>query len=159
VWAFPSFFTERSTTDDSTVGSLGCGHRVLTVANLDAARNSINISSSQGPTRDGRTKPDVAAPGTNIVAAKGFSTDREQWIAMTGTSMASPFVCGVAGLMLAINPTLTAAQVEGIMRSTAKPLPGGSFVWCNDTGFGVIDPDRCLKEAELVASRTDRTKT
>ena len=59
-----------SMVDDSTVSSLGCGHRVLTVANLDAARNLINISSSQGPTRDGRYKPDVAAPGTDIVAAK-----------------------------------------------------------------------------------------
>jgi subtilisin family serine protease len=157
-WSFPSFFTERSMVDNTTVNSLGCGHHVLTVANLDVTRNRINISSSQGPTRDGRFKPDVAAPGTDIVAAKGFSTDGEEWIGMTGTSMASPFVAGVAGLLLGVEPKLTAAQIEGIMRSTAKPLPGGSFTWVNDAAFGVIDPEKCIEEAGLANSRNDRTR-
>ena len=101
--------------DNSTVSSLGCGHRVLTVANLHESRTLINMSSSQGPTRDGRSKPDVAAPGTDIVAAKAFSTDGEQWIGMTGTSMASPYVAGVAGLMLSSN------------RRSPPPRSKGSF--------------------------------
>ena len=85
--------------------------------NLDEPRQCVNISSSQGPTRDGRLKPDVAAPGTDIVAALGFNfDDDEEWIAMTGTSMASPYVCGVVGLMLAENPKLTAAQIRGILQ-------------------------------------------
>src|SRR4029450_6690618 len=71
AWAFPSFFTEGSLVDNTTVSSLGCGNRVITVANLDEVQNKINISSSQGPTRDGRQKPDVAGPGTGIVAAQG----------------------------------------------------------------------------------------
>lgn len=158
VWAFPSFLTERSMVDNSTVGSLGCGHNVLTVANLDVKANRINISSSQGPTRDGRFKPDVAAPGTDIVAAKAFSSDGKQWIGMTGTSMASPYVAGVAGLMLAVEPKLTAAQIEGIIRSTAKPLPGGSFTWVNDAAFGVINPEACLEQAALVNTHKDRTE-
>jgi subtilisin family serine protease len=157
AWAFPSFFTERSMVDNSTVSSLGCGNRVVTVANLDGARNRINISSSQGPSRDGRTKPDIAAPGTDIVAAKGFSTDGEQWIGMTGTSMASPFVTGVVGLMLGIEPSLTGAQVEGILRSTAKPLPGAGFAWLNDAGYGVIDPAACLEMAARINVRKDLT--
>jgi subtilisin family serine protease len=158
IWAFPSFFTERSMVDDSTVSSLGCGNTVLTVANLDVKANRINISSSQGPTRDGRFKPDVSAPGTDIVAAKAFSTDGAQWIGMTGTSMASPYVAGVAGLMLAVEPKLTAAQIEGIIRSTATPLPGGSFVWVNNAAFGVIDPEACLEQAALANTRKDRTE-
>jgi subtilisin family serine protease len=127
------------------------------VANFDVKANRINISSSQGPTREGRFKPDVAAPGTDIVAAKAFSTDGKQWVGMTGTSMASPYVAGVAGLMLAIEPQLTSAQIEGIVRSTAKPLPGGSFTWVNDAAFGVIDPEACLEQAGLVNARIDRT--
>jgi subtilisin family serine protease len=158
LWAFPSFFSERSMVDNSTVSSLGCGHRVLSVANLHEARNIINVSSSQGPTRDGRYKPDVAAPGTDIVAARGFSSNGDAWIGMTGTSMASPFVTGVAGLMLAIQPKLTAAQIEGIIRSTARPLPGGSFAWANDAGFGVIDPETALEQAALADARRDRTE-
>ena len=159
TWAFPSFFGERSTVDTSTVSSLGCGQSVVTVANLDEKRNTINISSSQGPTRDGRYKPDVAAPGTDIVAAKGFADTDDGWVAMTGTSMASPYITGLAGLMLATEPRLTAAQVEGIIRSTAKPLPGGRFAWVDDAGFGVVDPKRCLEQAAHAYERVDRTRS
>jgi subtilisin family serine protease len=89
AWRFPSFFKESSNVDDSSVSSLGCGEQVLSVANLDEVRQQINISSSQGPTRDGRLKPDIAAPGTDIVAALGFNFDDDaEWIGMTGTSMA-----------------------------------------------------------------------
>jgi subtilisin family serine protease len=155
AWSFPSFFTERTLVDNSTVSSLGCGSRVITVANLDAVRNQISITSSQGPTRDGREKPDIAAPGTNIVAAKGFSGDPNAWLGLSGTSMASPLVTGVVGLMLAIEPRLTAAQVESIIRRTAKPLPGASFTWSNAAGFGVIDPEACLTETSRLNVRKD----
>lgn len=155
VWAFPSFFSLNSLVDDTTINSLGCANRVITVANLDALRSRINISSSQGPTRDGREKPDVAAPGTNIVAAKGFADEADAWLALSGTSMASPFVTGVVGLMLAMKPHLTAAQIEAVLRRTARPLPGASFAWTNDAGFGVIDPDACLAEVQRVDEKED----
>lgn len=155
AWAFPSFFTQASLVDDTTVSSLGCANRVVTVANLDAVQNRINISSSQGPTRDGRQKPDVAAPGTAIVAAKGFADRSDQWLSLSGTSMASPFVAGVIGLMLAVEPRLTAAQIEAIIRRTARPLPGASFEWTNDAGYGVIDPHACLQEARRINDRKD----
>jgi len=158
AWRFPSYLSERSNVDDSSVGSLACGQRIISVANLDEARGRIHISSSQGPTRDGRSKPDVAAPGTGVVAARGFSADPEKrWLAMTGTSMASPFVTGVVGLMLAKERQLTAAQVEGIIRRTARPLPGADFRWANDAGFGQIDPEACIREAGLLFAREDRT--
>jgi hypothetical protein len=153
TWRFPSFFSERSNVDESSVSSLACGMRVLSVANLDFARERINVTSSQGPTRDGRFKPDVAAPGTDIVAAKGFAGPDDLWISMTGTSMASPYVCGVAGLMMAIENTLTAAQIEGIIQATARPLPGASYSWLNDAGFGRINPEKCLLEAATVNDR------
>jgi subtilisin family serine protease len=155
AWAFPSFFTRNTLVDDTTVSSLGCANRVITVANLDATENRINISSSQGPTRDARQKPDVAAPGTNIVAAKGFAEEGDEWLAMTGTSMASPLVTGIVGLMLARKPRLTAAQIEAILRRTAKPLPGKSFEWTNDAGYGVLDPEACLAEVERIDMRKD----
>jgi subtilisin family serine protease len=66
---------------------------------------------------------------------------------MTGTSMASPYVCGVVALMLAAHPSLTAAQVQGIMRATSTPLIGHNFSWRKDAGFGLVDADRCVEEA------------
>ncbi|HYR28752.1 MAG TPA: S8 family serine peptidase, partial [Thermoanaerobaculia bacterium] len=153
LWSFPSFFSERSNVDESSVSSLACGMRVLAVANLDYERDRINVTSSQGPTRDGRFKPDVAAPGTKIVAANGFAGSKRKWIAMTGTSMASPYVCGVAALMLAINPELTAAQIEGIVESTSRPLPGASYEWINDAGFGRINAAACIEKTLTINER------
>jgi subtilisin family serine protease len=156
-WNFPSFFGALSNVDESSVSSLACGLRIASVANLDDAREIINSSSSQGPTRDGRYKPDVSAPGTDIVAANGFAPRTEPWVSMTGTSMASPFVAGVIGLMLAVEPNLTAAQIEGIIHRTAVPLPGASYAWRNDAGFGRIDPGACIDEAAIINKRTDKT--
>ena len=150
AWAFPSFFSENSTVDNSTVSSLACGQRVISVANLDQARRVINLTSSQGPTRDGRQKPEIAAPGTDIVAANGFSGDDDLWISMSGTSMASPYVAGVAAHLLTIEPKLTAAQIGGIICRTARPIPGYSFQWEDDAGFGEVMLAACLIEVQAL---------
>jgi subtilisin family serine protease len=139
-------FSPGSYTDDRMISSLACAERILAVANVDVARNTAHVTSSRGPTREGRFKPDVGADGTDVVAARAL--DRTQpWVEMTGTSMAAPYVCGVAALMLAIAPNLTAAQIQGIVRSTSRPLAGHDFTWRNDTGFGVIDAAACVEEA------------
>lgn len=156
--AFPSFFTEKSNVDNSSISTLACGQRVIAVANLDLEFERVNMTSSQGPTRDGRHKPDVAAPGTDIIAASGFTGETKRWVAMTGTSMASPYVCGVAALMLATKPNLSAAQINGIIQRTSKPLPGADFTWRNDAGFGKIDPEKCVLEAYAINQRVDKTK-
>jgi subtilisin family serine protease len=155
AWRFPSCFSQRSNVDNSSISTLATARHVVAVGNLDSMRERIHISSSQGPTRDDRFKPDVAAPGTDVVAAKGF-TDGKEWIAMTGTSMASPYVTGVAGLMLAAQRELTASQIVGIMQRTAKPLPGRGFPWSNDGGFGCINATECVREAALVNKREER---
>jgi subtilisin family serine protease len=157
-WQFPSFFTENSNVDDSSISSMACGHRIVSVGNLDVEKEKISITSSQGPTRDGRFKPDVSAPGTGIVAANGFEPDdNNTWISMSGTSMASPHVAGIVGLMLEKEPNLTAAQIGGIIQRTARPLPGADYTWRNDAGFGVIDHIACLEEAETINQREDLT--
>jgi subtilisin family serine protease len=156
AWSFPSFFSEHSFVDRSSVSSLACGNFIFSIANLDEANERIHPTSSQGPTRDGREKPEIAAPGTNIIAANGFSPE-QPWIQMTGTSMASPYVTGVIGRMLALDPKLTAAQVAGILRRTARPLAGVDYKWNDDAGFGRLDPAACLQEVENLKRREDLT--
>ncbi|RUV81906.1 peptidase S8 and S53 subtilisin kexin sedolisin [Mesorhizobium sp. M5C.F.Ca.IN.020.14.1.1] len=156
---WPSFFTEASHVDTSSVSALACGQRIVSVANLDELKRRAHITSSQGPTRDGRLKPDITAPGTGIVAANGFGGPDDPWIEMTGTSMASPYVAGVIGLMLAAEPTLTAAQILGIIKATARPLPGATYQWTNDLRFGVISPAACVAEASHALTRTELKKT
>jgi subtilisin family serine protease len=157
AFRFPSFFSKASNVDSHSIGSLACAHRVVGVANLDALGGRVNISSSQGPTRDGRHKPDIAAPGTEIVAANGFDAEHP-WIAMTGTSMASPYVCGVIGLMLNTKPTLNAAQCQGILKRTARPLPSHGYQWRNDAGFGEIDAVAAVSESAVFDQRRERRK-
>ena len=157
AFRFPSFFSRTSNVDSHSIGSLACAHRVVGVANLDVSNGRMNVSSGQGPTRDERDKPDIAAPGTDIVAANGFDAEHE-WVSMTGTSMASPYVCGVLGLMLGGRRTLNAAQCQGILKRTARPLPSHGYEWRNDSGFGVVDPVAAVEEATVFDQRIERRK-
>jgi subtilisin family serine protease len=156
-WAFPSFFSRGTAVDTHTVNSLASGDAVIAVANLDVAAERIHLSSSPGPTRDARLKPDIAAPGTNVIGANGFDLPSRPWVRMTGTSMASPFVAGVVGLMLEREPRLTAAQITGILRRTSRPLPGVDYQWQDDAGFGAIAPARCLAEVAAMGEKKDKT--
>jgi len=154
---FPSYFAEGSNVDSHSISSLACGHATIAVSNYDGASNKINKTSAQGPTRDSRFKPDIAAPGTNILAANGFAgDDDDKWIEMSGTSMASPYVAGVIGLMLSVNKELTARQCMGILQRTSTPLPGQTYEWCNDAGFGRINADAAIMEAIGFSLRIER---
>lgn len=155
TWNFPSFFGLKSNVDNTSISSLACSRSVISVGNLDLERQIVHESSSQGPTRDKRLKPEVIAPGSNITAAKGFAGDDELWISMTGTSMAAPIVCGVAANMLRVNRNLTAAQICGIMIRTSKPLPSLSYSWQNDCGFGVLDAVKCLAETAIISEKRE----
>jgi len=155
LWALPSFFSATTNVGDSSVSSLACGQSVIAVGNLDPEQYRMNVTSSQGPTRDGRQKPEVAAPGTDIVAASGFDTDK-RWVAMSGTSMAAPYVCGIAAQMLALRPSLTAPQIQGILRRCCQPLPGAGFEWQNDAGFGPLAVERLRSEVESLGRLVDK---
>ena len=91
--------------------------------------------SSRGPTIDGRIKPDVVAPGVSIAAASANSPDSYE--VKDGTSMASPFVAGLAALLLDTQPTWTPAQVKSTITSTAEDAgPAGADP---DWGSGLVD--------------------
>ena len=155
LFRFPSFFSVESNVDSHSISSLACGNRVVAVGNLDEGQGRINASSSQGPTRDGRCKPEIAAPGTGVVAANGFGDPAEPWVAMSGTSMATPYVTGVIGLMFGVNRELTAAQCLGILQRTARPLAGASYEWGNDMGYGRLDAVAAVEEARIINQRVE----
>ena len=156
-WNFPSFFSERTNVDNKSINSLACGHNVIAVGNYDTENDNVNITSSQGPSRDNRKKPEIIAPDTNIVAASGFTGANNLWTTKTGTSMASPYACGVAGLLLAQHPQLTSVQIAGIMKRTSSPMTGQNYDWKNDTGFGTINIEGCLEEAIQLMDHEDIT--
>ncbi len=105
--------------------------------------------SSIGPTRDGREKPDLSAPGLGIFAPYSADTTPypgDTWLNTTGryllssgTSMASPFVCGVVALMLEKNGILSAEQIKNVLRANAVVDEYTGGVWNNRFGAGKVD--------------------
>jgi len=118
------------------VTSPGIAYNGITVANAESYDSGlINYTSSSGPTAGGRYKPDLAAPGTNIYstaynwdAVAGTSDD---FVSMTGTSMAAPHVAGAAALLESAGVTNPLA-VKAVLLNTGK-FGGG---WSNNSGWG-----------------------
>lgn len=121
----------------------------------DTPVGTIAVFSSVGPTKDGRIKPDVVAPGVNVIAAGSsfYSEDygavqiaatsfREReypWVAVSGTSMATPCVAGIVALWLQADPTLTPERVKEVLEATSQP-PVDTLEYPNATyGYGLID--------------------
>jgi subtilisin family serine protease len=107
------------------------------------------LFSSRGPAPDGSPKPDVVAPGVDVLSALpggGYGTE-------SGTSMASPHVAGVAALMWSANPRLIGdiAKTRAILRDTTRPADpdgarcGGSPV--NVIGTGLVDAYKAVEAA------------
>jgi len=82
---------------------------------------------------------DIMAPGTGIYSTK--PTDSYQYL--DGTSTATPFVAGVAALMLSINPGLTPTEIGWTINNTAGRLGGSG--WDSSTGWGLIDALAAVK--------------
>ncbi len=110
----------------STVGSPGCAHEVITVGATDDLDRVAGFS-SRGPTKDGRTKPDICFPGVNIIAARAHGVNLgpirgEYYMELSGTSMATPHAAGVVALLLEADPDMKPAEVKKRLTSTAVNL-------------------------------------
>jgi len=105
--------------------------------------------SSLGPTRDGRTKPDVSAPGLFIAAARSSDVPRSEndpdqyHRVLAGTSMATPHIAGVAALMLQYRPELTPKEVRLLLVEGTNLDGFTGFIdmsaGSNDWGWGKAD--------------------
>jgi subtilisin family serine protease len=137
---------------DGTIGSPAAAEGALTVgATLDAAR--MAQFSSRGPTLDGRVKPEIVAPGNNIIAARASGTSLGSPVDATytqsmGTSMAAPHAAGVCALILAVNRSLKPDDVKWILMDTAVDLG----VSQNAQGMGRVDALAAVRAAHAVLS-------
>ena len=86
----------------------------------------IAVGSAMGPTRDGRIKPDIVAPGSNIAAARAsnllerYSDPDNFHQVFRGTSFAAPHVAGVVALMLQMNRFLSPNDIKTILIENAR---------------------------------------
>jgi len=148
----------------STIDEPGNAHGVLTVGSFNSKASwpslagpqdesaayvvgTMSSFSSQGPTRDGRTKPEICAPGALIAAA--LSADAYQFSYLThpdgvhamelGTSMAAPHVSGAIALLLSLDSTLTTSEVRSILTGTATRDANTGSVPNPSWGWGKLD--------------------
>lgn len=86
------------------------------------AADQLAFGSSRGPVLEVPSVigPDLAAPGSNIIAPVASSGGEAQYAAYTGTSMASPHVAGSAGLLWGVHPDWSAAEVQSALMMTAE---------------------------------------
>lgn len=123
-----------------TINSPGTSPYVITVGAADLSETqlegaaSVASFSSRGPTPRGFQKPDLLAPGVNIVS---LSNQNPKAYAMeSGTSMASPCVAGAAAVLYSMRPSLTPALVKRMLLQSTLPL---RRIPLNAQGRGVLN--------------------
>ena len=140
--------------------SFHLGGKPLTLPSVcknDAAKSALiqigwlSCYSSPGPTRDRRVKPDIIAPGEWYIASYSANSG-DKWtrdstgmyVAMNGTSAATPYVAGIIALLFEKDPSLTTNRIKDLFRQHStknglKPFLGN--IPNNDWGNGKLDFD------------------
>lgn len=134
-----------------TVGSPAAADSALAVGSVDRDE-AISFFSSLGPRLiDGAVKPEITAPGQDIVAARATlarvgrpDPDNDKYASMSGTSMATPHVAGAAALLLQQHPQWTSAQLKAALTATAQPNPANTVY---EQGGGRVDLDRATRQS------------
>lgn len=126
---------------DTIITDPGNARYPITVTAYDHTKNSIYIHASRGYSLSGRIKPDLAAPGVNIL---GASVSGRRLTRMSGTSVSAAHLAGAAAILLnwgVLNanypylntPVLKSIFVRGAQRNPALTYPNREF------GYGTLD--------------------
>jgi len=144
----------------SSVTSPGVSRKVVTVgASDDCKPVQIRLEASQnysgrGPTADCIIKPDILAPGADIVSCLSQTLSKKRakaklnrsmcgnYVTMSGTSMSTPIVSGAIALLLEKEPTLSPNEVKLRIKKSAECLEYPK----NQQGWGLLNIEKLLWE-------------
>ncbi|MDR0995766.1 MAG: S8 family serine peptidase [Tannerella sp.] len=131
------------------------------------AVGSATWNSTRAPSSNYGTDLDVVAPGVYIgttdIQGSGGSSPNDYDIE-SGTSMACPFVSGIAALLIEANPNLSGANIKSIIESTARKI--GNYIytnssghsngtWNNEMGYGMADAPAAIASLNATISGSD----
>ena len=168
--------------DNDGLSGMGSSSLSITVGatddqnTIDRSDDTVAGYSSRGPRRDNgdgnplnELKPEVSAPGSNIIQAEGCVTssgcvnllggsaeDNGYTGRGSGTSYATPSVSGILAMMMEANPDLTTAEMKEILKLTAErrgeaSAPEVDPFWNRDFGWGMVDAYEAVKMAMYLA--------
>ena len=173
--------------DNDGFSGMGSSSLSITVGSTDD-QNTIERSddtiagySSRGPRKDNgdnnpvnELKPDVTAPGSNIIQAEGCvssggcnnnipgqdASSNSYTGRGSGTSYATPAVTGVIALMIEANPSLDPLIIREILKKTAERRGEPTFpeidpYWNRDFGWGMVDARKAVEMALHMANSSD----
>jgi len=189
VWENPEFLPVFSAGNEGynygvvaqSIGAPGSAKNVLTVGATQSSRTDHDggwgngnpektvYFSSRGPCQDGRTKPDIAAPGVGILSTRSHGVDygygiKDDFYAYdSGTSMSCPLTAGAVALVRqwlveqkgftdADGQRPTAALMKAVIMGGAK----GASVPNNDQGWGRVDLEETLFPSNRAVKLVDR---
>ena len=148
-----SKLTRADTVRSTTTGTICNGLRTIAVGAYDGTtpRKALARFSSAGPTRDGRVKPDLIAPGVDIGAARSIprAGGAPQLTTKSGTSMAAPRVTGtIACMFQAAGRPLSIDTTRNLLLGAADPV---SFtgIDASRAGSGYLNTTRAIEAASL----------
>jgi subtilisin family serine protease len=147
-----SYLEAEDVTTTATTGTIANGFRSIAVGAYDAHSPEWEIApfSSSGPTRDGRIKPDLVAPGVRVLATRSASrelgADTPLLMRSSGTSMAAPHVTGTVALLFeVVGRPLSIQETRRLLLSTTEPA---APEWAERAGSGYLNIERALAAAE-----------
>ncbi len=155
---YQSRFPRAQATSRYTTNTICNCFRAIAVGAYDGTRPGRPPArfSSRGPTADGRQKPEIAAPGYRIRAARslprnGWQGGEPRLCVKSGTSMAAPWVSGTVALMMAAaGRPLTIHEIRRSLIGAADPHPGPTGRSSTQLGYGYLNTAAAVAAARQI---------
>ena len=139
----------NAVTKRSTVASPATARYCVTVGNVDHRQTPMQVvdKSGRGPTRDGREKPEVLAPGQDITSSAALGgLEGDEGVLQplhcsgSGTSMSAPYITGIIACLFQEHSGLTATEIQRVLVAA-----GTADHYDEAAGYGIVDAKRALE--------------